>query len=159
MCIRDRSFGEQKERLSIQGSVESDAAMISSAHLRTTRWSIKPLFSASIKACAISALLGLSVIDMGGSELDNGNDHRAAAIDLQAEKAARPAAPCASYCYLATDFRLSLAPVCLSSWRACFNAQSDFCDNRLILRSVDLSKRITSSSENDEELSAFVTRW
>ena len=30
----------------------------------------------------------------------NGNDHRAAAIDLQAEKAARPAAPCASYCYV-----------------------------------------------------------
>ena len=30
---------------------------------------------------------------------DNVNDHRAAAIDLQAEKAARPAAPCASYCY------------------------------------------------------------
>ena len=30
---------------------------------------------------------------------DNGNDHRAAAIDLQAEKAARPAAPCATYCY------------------------------------------------------------
>ena len=29
----------------------------------------------------------------------NVNDHRAAAIDLQAEKAARPAAPCASYCY------------------------------------------------------------
>ena len=28
-------------------------------------------------------------------ERDNGNDHRAAAIDLQAEKAARPAAPCA----------------------------------------------------------------
>ena len=32
-------------------------------------------------------------------ERDNVNDHRAAAIDLQAEKAARPAAPCASYCY------------------------------------------------------------
>ena len=31
--------------------------------------------------------------------LGNVNDHRAAAIDLQAEKAARPAAPCASYCY------------------------------------------------------------
>ena len=30
---------------------------------------------------------------------DNVNDHRAAAIDLQAEKAARPAAPCATYCY------------------------------------------------------------
>ena len=30
---------------------------------------------------------------------DNVNDHRAAAIDLQAEKPARPAAPCASYCY------------------------------------------------------------
>ena len=30
---------------------------------------------------------------------DNGNDHRAAAKALQAEKAARPAAPCASYCY------------------------------------------------------------
>ena len=30
---------------------------------------------------------------------DNVNDHRAAAIDLQAEKAARPVAPCASYCY------------------------------------------------------------
>ena len=29
----------------------------------------------------------------------NVNDHRAAAIDLQAEKSARPAAPCASYCY------------------------------------------------------------
>ena len=29
----------------------------------------------------------------------NVNDHRAAAIDLQAEKAARPAAPCATYCY------------------------------------------------------------
>ena len=33
------------------------------------------------------------------SEPYNVNDHRAAAIDLQAEKAARPAAPCASYCY------------------------------------------------------------
>jgi len=32
-------------------------------------------------------------------ERNNGNDHRAAAIDLQAEQAARPAAPCASYCY------------------------------------------------------------
>ena len=31
----------------------------------------------------------------------NVNDHRAAAIDLQAEKAARPAAPCATYCYRA----------------------------------------------------------
>ena len=30
---------------------------------------------------------------------DNVNDHRAAAKVLQAEKAARPAAPCASYCY------------------------------------------------------------
>ena len=35
----------------------------------------------------------------------NGNDHRAAAIDLQAEKAARPAAPCASYCYSSFDSR------------------------------------------------------
>ncbi len=32
-------------------------------------------------------------------ESDNGNDHRAAAIDLQAGKTARPAAPCASHCY------------------------------------------------------------
>ena len=32
---------------------------------------------------------------------DNVKDHRAAVIDLQAEKAARPAAPCASYCYVA----------------------------------------------------------
>ena len=30
---------------------------------------------------------------------DNGNVHRAAAKDIQAEKAARPAAPCATYCY------------------------------------------------------------
>ena len=30
---------------------------------------------------------------------DNGNVHRAAAKDLQAVKAARPAAPCATYCY------------------------------------------------------------
>ena len=32
-------------------------------------------------------------------ERDNGNVHRAAAKDLQAEKPARPAAPCATYCY------------------------------------------------------------
>ena len=32
-------------------------------------------------------------------ERDNGNVHRAAAKILQAEKAARPAAPCATYCY------------------------------------------------------------
>ena len=37
-------------------------------------------------------------------ERDNGNDHRAAAKDLQAEKAARPAAPCATYCYHASLF-------------------------------------------------------
>ena len=30
---------------------------------------------------------------------DNVNVHRAAAKDMQAEKAARPAAPCATYCY------------------------------------------------------------
>ena len=30
---------------------------------------------------------------------DNGNVHRAAAKDMQAEKTARPAAPCATYCY------------------------------------------------------------
>ena len=36
-------------------------------------------------------------------ESDNVNDHRAAAIDLQAEKAARPAAPCATYCYAAVS--------------------------------------------------------
>ena len=35
------------------------------------------------------------------SEPDNGNVHRAAAKVLQAEKAARPAAPCATYCYVA----------------------------------------------------------
>ena len=34
--------------------------------------------------------------------LDNVDDHRAAAIDLQAEKPARPAAPSASYCYPTT---------------------------------------------------------
>ena len=37
------------------------------------------------------------------SERDNGNDHRAAAKVMQAEKAARPAAPCASYCYPALN--------------------------------------------------------
>ena len=36
---------------------------------------------------------------------DNVNDHRAAAIDLQAEKPARPAAPCASYCYPAVRYK------------------------------------------------------
>jgi hypothetical protein len=34
-------------------------------------------------------------------ERDNVNVHRAAANILQAEKAARPAAPCATYCYAA----------------------------------------------------------
>jgi hypothetical protein len=32
-------------------------------------------------------------------ERDNGNVHRAAANIMQAEKAARPAAPCATYCF------------------------------------------------------------
>ena len=41
----------------------------------------------------------LFAFELGCPERDNVNDHRAAAIDLQAEKAARPAAPCASYCY------------------------------------------------------------
>ncbi|WP_238381193.1 hypothetical protein, partial [Mariniblastus fucicola] len=35
---------------------------------------------------------------------DNVNVHRAAAKDLQAEKAARPAAPCATYCYVAIRY-------------------------------------------------------
>ena len=38
---------------------------------------------------------------MSSVKPDNGNVHRAAANDLQAEKAARPAAPCATYCYTA----------------------------------------------------------
>ena len=46
---------------------------------------------------------------------DNVNDHRAAAIDLQAEKPARPAAPCASYCYQA----FGSLPKCLSVILAC----------------------------------------
>ena len=45
-------------------------------------------------------LIALSVsIDVQYPKQDNVSDHRAAAIDLQAEKAARPAAPCATYCY------------------------------------------------------------
>ena len=47
---------------------------------------------------------------------DNGNVHRAAAKDLQAEKTARPAAPCATYCYRALC-ETSIA-VCLVSVRA-----------------------------------------
>ena len=52
----------------------------------------------------VAVLLGDSYelsmsLSVGDIEPDNVNDHRAAAIDLQAEKAARPAAPCASYCY------------------------------------------------------------
>ena len=41
------------------------------------------------------------VANMSGLRLKryNVSDHRAAAKVLQAEKAARPAAPCASYCY------------------------------------------------------------
>ena len=37
-------------------------------------------------------------------EPHNVNVHRAAAKDMQAEKAARPAAPCATYCYHAFSF-------------------------------------------------------
>ena len=49
---------------------------------------------------------------------NNVNDHRAAAIDLQAEKAARPAAPCASYCYhaafaLVVDCQSDSTPIAL----------------------------------------------
>ena len=43
-----------------------------------------------------------STVFKGFSKLDNGNVHRAAANILQAEKAARPAAPCATYCYHAS---------------------------------------------------------
>ena len=42
---------------------------------------------------------------------DNGNVHRAAAKILQAEKAARPAAPCATYCYPASEVRVFLSNV------------------------------------------------
>ena len=38
-------------------------------------------------------------------ERDNGNVHRAAAKVMQAEKPARPAAPCATYCYHAICVR------------------------------------------------------
>ena len=41
----------------------------------------------------------LSQIKFSCLEPDNVNVHRAAAKDMQAEKAARPAAPCATYCY------------------------------------------------------------
>ena len=40
------------------------------------------------------------------TEPDNGNVHRAAANIMQAGKAARPAAPCATYCYTAFPFDL-----------------------------------------------------
>ena len=43
---------------------------------------------------------------------DNVNDHRAAAIDLQAEKPARPAAPCASYCYHAFVVLETMLVIC-----------------------------------------------
>jgi len=38
-------------------------------------------------------------VDVCLFERDNGNVHQAAANILQAEKVARPAAPCATYCY------------------------------------------------------------
>ena len=38
----------------------------------------------------------------------NGNVHRAAANILQAEKAARPAAPCATYCYVPIPIELRI---------------------------------------------------
>ena len=44
---------------------------------------------------------------------DNGNVHRAAAKDMQAEKAARPAAPCATYCYVAVN----AASICDVVWQ------------------------------------------
>ena len=50
------------------------------------------------------------------SEPDNGNVHRAAAKNMQAEKTARPAAPCATYCYRALCG--SSIAVCLVSVRA-----------------------------------------
>jgi len=40
---------------------------------------------------------------LGLSKRDNGDVHRAAARIMQAEKAARPAAPCATYCYHADE--------------------------------------------------------
>ena len=40
-----------------------------------------------------------SRMESGYFKRDNVNVHRAAAKVMQAEKAARPAAPCATYCY------------------------------------------------------------
>jgi hypothetical protein len=48
---------------------------------------------------------------------DNGNVHRAAAKDMQAEKAARPAAPCATYCYHALELPANYA-LCVQFVRA-----------------------------------------
>ena len=43
-------------------------------------------------------------------EPDNVNVHRAAAKDMQAEKTARPAAPCATYCYHALWIHVECCP-------------------------------------------------
>ena len=48
---------------------------------------------------------------------DNVNVHRAAANDLQAERAARPAAPCATYCYHALELPANY-PLCVRLVRA-----------------------------------------
>ena len=66
--------------------------------------------SAAINPTMVISKSKLLILNfMATCEPDNVNDHRAAAIDLQAEKAARPAAPCASYCYHACSVPLSAA--------------------------------------------------
>ena len=63
-------------------------------------------------------LIALSVsIDVQYPKQDNGNDHRAAAKVMQAEKAARPAAPCATYCYHAIAGSALWCTACHASWR------------------------------------------
>ena len=49
-----------------------------------------------------------------GVEQDNVNVHRAAAKVLQAKKPARPAIPCASYCYPAREFKYEVQRLAFS---------------------------------------------
>ena len=68
------------------------------AGVRRARW----LLTSQASKFTIGTLRDIADVHLSMPKVrdDNGNVHRAAANILQEKKAARPAAPCATYCYV-----------------------------------------------------------
>ena len=89
---------------------------------------------------------------------DNGNDHRAAAIDLQARKATRPATPCASYCYPAFCLHFKRSAATTSFEAHHHPATSDGCPKKLPLNTGRTKKRIGGENSSTTNPNPIGTR-